>query len=441
MYAYIGGVVEDLVDSSNIGEAFGLHMVDTRGVPHAFKDFVIEASDGSGNALDVNLDVRGNIKTSGQTTLSYLGVGDITTINTDYRFQVSGNSLIDGILSVKALRFIGAESPEGNQDIITPVNISVIGVNVTDTTGNHEAFSNNSIILREKKFTSDSRIDLNNNLWLDSQNSGKTGTQYYTIYIANSTPVSARWARDNVAFMQTQFNHIVEANPSSNSVLVNSIPDTWAAYRRYACERVTLCTLGQITAVWNGFISDPVGARNLEITSYKFSSSYFRNSAGGQDIEWLPGATRFGQDNFAVHIEGSMVDAETGLPNILTINKTFGIYVPFTSWWYAKVSEQSLYDGYNSVVLYQPYETVEPGLDEFSIATIYKQYPSTNPPTDSGWRLALYPRLYQQNRQSTGVGHEQQFTGIWNLDLIMLPENVGVEANLVGKMYISYVQS
>jgi hypothetical protein len=438
VYAQIGGTID------GTSTPYGIHLVDDRAIDSdkKFKEVVVDAQDSFGNFNDVLLRVKGALVTDNYFISNFLGVGDIQTIDTDYKFQVSGNAIISDTLTVKELKFSGTSAPEGSPDIVTPVNISVISSNVSpaaDPTGNHEAFDNNATILRDKKFTSYKRIDLNNDNWLGSRLSGESGTNYYNYFIVADDAVKARWARDNVSYTETQFEGVVSASPTDDSIVVNNVP---AAYRRYSCERIKLCSLGTITAVWNGFISDPgAGTRGLEITKYEFSSPYFRSSSGTSTINWLPGTSRSGDDNFIAHVEGSFVDAGTGIPNIYTIEKTLGIYVPLSTWWYAKFDEDALHTGFKSVVLYQPYENIVSGIDPGPTNNLI--FPVTVQSTgavDSNWRVALYPRLVSQSRSPGAVNYEQLYTGTWDLDLVLLPEKVGTSANLIGRAYISFVQ-
>jgi hypothetical protein len=414
---------------------YGIHLIDSRATfgtdeENRFKEIVLDASDGQDNFRDVSLRIKGDLSTDRYFIANFLGVGDVSTINTDYRFQCNGRALINDTLEVKALRFIGAEAPEGNQDIITPENVTVISSNMSGKDKNNETFLNNATILREKKFTSYDKISLFNKNYLGAQGGVETGLQYYNNYIISTDPIAARWARDNVTYTEEQIVAIETASGSTNgTVVVQNIPDSVPEYRRYSCERVTICSFGEIVMEWKGYVSDPGDDRTLEISKYEFTTNYFRGNGGSYTINWLNGLSRYGDENRIVHVEGSIVNTDTGIPTIYTINKTLGLYIPLTSWWQAKAI--SLTAPYKNFVLYYPWETVQ---DKFNVMSFSEQVSGA----DSDWKLGVYPRLIQQS--SAYLGTDKVYTATWSLDLVILPLNDGLISNLIGKLYINFDQ-
>jgi hypothetical protein len=432
LYAEIGGVVGDETDP------FGIHLIDNRaGVAdeNRFTELALDASDGAGNFRDASFRVRGDLYANSYFQALYMGIGPLTNKNTDYQLVVQGPALVNDTLTVKALRFVGDEAPEGNPDIITPVdNVTVVGANMVGMDENHETFLNNAVILREKKFTSYDKIALSNGGFLGAGGGSETGLQYYTLYIMpTGDPIAARWARDCVTYTEEQIRAIETAAGTTNgTVVVQNIPDAVAEYRRFNCQRVTLCSLGEIVMEWKGFVNDPVPDRTLEVTKYEFSSNYFRGNGGSPVINWINGAGRYGDENRLVHVDGSIINADTGTPTIYTINKTLGIYIPLTSWWSAKVDSTALVANYRSFVVYYPYENVNGNMNVMRFTNQI-----TDLPTDD-WKLALYPRLIQQDSIESGT--DKVYTGTWSLDLIVVPENSGLIANMAGRLYVNYDQ-
>ena len=428
-YVHVGGTVDGTLIP------YGIHLIDSRAAfgmdeENRFKEIVLDASDGQDNFRKVSLRVEGNVITKGNFMADYFGVA-VDSINPDYKLQVNGRAQINDILEVKALRFIGAEAPEGSPDIITPENVTVISSNMSGKDKNNETFLNNATILREKKFTSYDKISLFNKNDLGAQGGVETGLQYYNNYIISTDPIAARWARDNVTYTEEQIVAIETASGSTNgTVVVQNIPDSVPEYRRYSCERVTICSFGEIVMEWKGYVSDPGDDRTLEISKYEFTTNYFRGNGGSYTINWLNGLSRYGDENRIVHVEGSIVNTDTGIPTIYTINKTLGLYIPLTSWWQA-AKAISLTAPYKNFVLYYPWETVQ---DKFNVMSFSEQVSGA----DSDWKLGVYPRLIQQS--SAYLGTDKVYTATWSLDLIVLPLNDGLISNLIGKLYINFDQ-
>jgi len=433
--AFIGGT------PGSADTPFGLHLVDNRNVADTekFKKFVIDFSDGKGNYSDVSLELNGNISTSKYFQSQYLGVGPITEVNTDYQLQVQGRVLINDVLEVKALRFVGAEAPEGNQDIADPSNITVIG-RVADAT-NGEDYQNNQIILREKKFTSTKRIYIDNSSGLDYP--GVTAPQVYydetikAYYAAPSDVIQGRWAFDNVTYLEDQFNDLTASTGSSpNEIVVEDI--SIAKYKKLRCERIRVASLGSLHIEWSGYNYDPIDGIPAAsvINKYYFTSPYFRNRDGGVNIDWYPEGNRYGVDNFIVNVRADFIDTNASAPSIYSIDKAVGLYIPKSMWW-QYTTEISDDNGYKSTALFTPYENVIQDFNSIPFDWQNKQ----NGAEFVSWKVVLYPRLVKQNRVHVGTNLEQIYSGEWSLDLCILPEGTGKMANLIGKTYIGYYQS
>jgi hypothetical protein len=428
--AYIGG------EQGSTANPFGLHVIDNRSVADTskFKTFTFDFSDGRGNYSDVSLVVKGDMSIDRYFQAQYLGVGPIEELNTDYRLQVQGRALINGVLEVEALRFVGAEAPEGNQDIVDPSNISVIGrISVSE---NGEDYQNNQIILREKKFTSTKRIYLDNSSGLGQP--GVTDPQtYYTSGIASyyadpsSDSAPARWAFDNVTYLESQFNEIEVSGTTPDEIIVEDI--SIQKYKKYRCERIRVASLGSLIMEWSGYKYNPSPTHNA-LQRYYFTSPYFRNRDGGINIDWFPEGDRFGDDNFIVKVHADLIDSNAASPSIYSIDKAIGLYIPKSSWWQYASDVDSL--GYKSFALYNPYEKV---IADFNTLSFNKQNASGE--ESASWKLALYPRLIKQRRVSVGTNLDMIYTGEWSLDLCIVSEGIGKVANLIGKAYIGYYQS
>ena len=432
--AYIGGIQGDE------DQPFGLHLIDDRNVPddQKFKTFVIDFSDGRGNYSDVSLQLNGDLSTGRYFQSQYLGVGPIDELNTDYRLQVNGRALINDVLEVKALRFVGAEAPEGSQDIVDPSNISVIGRIADNQTG--EEYQNNQIILREKKFTSTKRVYLNN-MWNLGYSYTTEPQQYYddTIseyYTSPSTAIGARWAFDNVSYTETDFNNIVEAMPgtSPDEIIVEDISSDLMQYQKYRCERVRIASLGSLVIEWTGSTFNPIPDVSC-IQQYYFTSPYFRNRDGGINVDWFPEDDRFGDDNFVVHVRADFVNTEASTPTLYSIDKAVGLYIPKSAWWQYLTPETDS-NGYKSYAIFYPYENIIRGMNTLNFS---RQNPYVE--EVDGWKLALYPRLIKQRRVTVGSNLDKIYTGEWSMDLCIVSEEVGKIANMVGKLELSYFQS
>jgi hypothetical protein len=432
--ANIGGV------QGSTSNPFGLHLIDNRNVADTskFKTFTIDFSDGRGNYSDVSLVVNGDMSIGRYFQTQYLGIGPIEEINTDYRLQVNGRVSITDVLEVKALRFIGAEAPEGSTDILNPSNISIIG-RIADS-ANGEEYQNNQNVLREKKFTSTKRIFLDNSsgLGINAPITDPQGYYTYGIQRYYDTPadnIPTRWAFDTASYLDSQFDEIeASTDTSPNEIVVEDI--TIEKYKKLRCERITVANLGSLMIEWSGYVYDPsttIPTANA-IQQYYFTSPYFRNRDGGVNIDWYPENDRFGDDNFIVKVHADLIDTNATSPSIYSIDKSIGLYIPKSNWWQYATDANT--DGYKSFSIFNPYENV---ISDFNSISFDKQNSAGS--DTANWKLVLYPRLIKQNRVTVGSNLEKIYSGEWSLDLCILSEGVGKVANMVGKAYIGYYQS
>lgn len=418
MYARIGGTVGSTYDP------VGLHLFDRRNTSQRLNTFVVDYTPPVGETGQVTLDVRGDIKASRGIVVPYLGVGDTTVTNADYPLYVEGRGYVGGELSVESLRFIGAEAPSGDTDIVTPVNVVVV-----DSATKQQTFHNNEIILREKNFTVTERIYLNNNGKLGF---GVTGTQDY--YEAMVATTDGFYGHDTLTFTEPEINTLVG---TGNDVYIDQITDV--GLKRYSFAHVNVCTLGTIRTTWIGYAYDPTSVLNGNntIQSYEFESPYFRDRNGGSVISWMPGS-RFGDDNFIVRIQGNLIDTHPDFPSMFTVDGCLAVYIPKDKWWGYGLTPVS---SYRSFTLWYPYENI---INSFNSLNMTQQT-LCGGFIGAAWKVGLYPRLVKQTRlpfdTSAGSNQERMYIGEWDLDVVVYPVSTGRCANMTGKLYISYVQS
>lgn len=425
LYTRVGGTVGSTVDP------VGIHLVDTRPSAESRNStLVVDYTPPTGETGQAVLDVRGDIKASRGMIVPYLGVGNTTTTNVDYPLYVEGRGYVGGELSVESLRFVGAEAPSGDTDIVTPVNVVVVS-------NNSSTSHNNEVILREKKFTVTERVYLNNNnsLGLFGFSGIEPTEEYYTRMHDNLD--ACYFGHDTLTFDESEITTIAG---TGDTVYVDEI--TTENLRRYEFNHINVCTLGTIKITWTGYAYDPspVTIDNMDvIQSYEFESAYFRDRNGGSTINWMPGA-RFGDENFQVRVQGSLIDTHPDFPRMYTVDTSVAIYVPKTKWWGWGIGTEG--SDYRSFVLYYPYECV---LNKFNMVGWTQQTLCGGFTPSSEWEIALYPRLTKQTRlpfdTTAGSNLERMYSGEWDLDLVIYPKVIGRCANLTGKLYISYVQS
>lgn len=424
MYVRIGGTV------GSSSDPVGIHLHDDRSSDNTLSTFVIDYSGGIGSTGQVTLDVKGDVKADRGIIVPYVAAGDTTTIDTDYSLYVEGRGLVNGELSVESLRFVGAEAPSGDTDIVTPVNVVVVDNDQLN-------FHNNEVILRDKKFTVTERVYLNNDNKLGY--AGETGAKEYYEAMTDVTPPIAGWfGHDTLTFTEDEFTALVGS--SENDLYIDDITDE--DKKRYAFKRVNTCTLGTLKVEWTGYAYDPspihINADDV-IQSYTFESPYFRNRDGGSIINWMPGS-RFGDENFIVHVEGNLIDTHPDFPAIYNVEGNLAVYIPKVDW--SGYGPTATNGDYRSFVLWYPYENVT---ENFNYLNVTQQTLCGGYIPVASWKAAVYPRLVKQTRlpfdTSAGSNLERMYNGEWDLNVVIFPEAVGRLANLTGRLYISYVQS
>jgi hypothetical protein len=444
--------VRDSAVSARIGGPltdYGIHLIDNRpttSVAEAdrFTELVIDASDGLGNERTASLRIKGDLVTDRYFSANYLGAGNIPVLDTDYKLQVNGNALISETLSVKAIKFTGTDVPESPLSIVDPSNLTAIGrVLPGGVAGEDFQNKNPGNILRTKEFTSTKRVLLDNEATLGSV---KTDIwEYYLLFIYNgyTTPydpnaVVARWAFDNVGIMEKEFDAIVGTTDSTpNTIDVTAI--TQSQYQRYKCERIRVASLGQLTMVWTGYrpkstVTNTYIPISSVVQSYKFTSNSFRAVDGGATMDWMPGSATTNVNNFVVHVEASAIDTNVSelTTELYTIDQCLHLYIPLSKWSAVCKTDQPN-SAYESVAPFYRWEDRSPKLNivDFSDQTSTSEqilHPGV-------WKVAIYPRLKSQSRDGLGL-----YTGVWDLDVVLLPDGKRELGNLVGKVYISYFQ-
>jgi hypothetical protein len=323
-----------------------------------------------------------------------------------------------------------------------PVNITTVGkINESDA-GNAEYYENNEIILREKKFTATERIYLDNKNKLVEDPLTSNMQEYYEYALEKwyDNPAGdeyGRWAFDTDSYLETQFNEIVaNGDTTENEIVVEDV--TEEKYKKFKCERVRVASLGKLIIEWSGFKYTGSSTPTANpIQTYYFTSEFFRNRDGGINIDWFAEGDRFGDDNLIVRVTADFVDTNPDHPTIYKVDKSLGIYIPKSAWyWYYSDSQDA--NGYRSFSLFYPYEKVT---DTFNILSFDKQTSYEDDFGDPGWKLAIYPRLIKQTRVPVGTNLDKLYRGEWSMDVVLVPERTGRVANLVGKSYISYMQS
>lgn len=434
----LGGSVKE--DSDRLG----IHLIDDRGSsytqdPARVNDtFYFDSSDGRGNYRNVNVSVLGNLSVSNALSVSYLAVGPGATVNTLYALSVAGKMRVDDVLEVKALRFIGQESPEGQSTIDEPGNVSVIS-------NGQEVYNNDPIpnILREKKVTVVETVFLSN--------SGKLGPgligldPYYNAALGVTGNITAKWAHDTLTYTEDQINYLQStSDPGYADDVVDTtlIGSTNTEYTRTAFNRITLASLGILHATWTGWLYDPDGGVTEVLQGYYFDSPYFRNKTKGTTIDWFPGGNRSGAINLLARVRVDLTDNNPTKPNIMTMDEAVGLYLDPSIWWQYGTDYGAIgAGGYRSFALFTPYELA---VDRFNLATL------TNKTQQSGgyeleWKLGVFPRLLKQRRMpfftSSTNNNERLYEGEWSLDLVLFPTREGRCDNMVGKVEISYMSS
>lgn len=453
VYAVLGGSHEDPLNP------YGLKLVDGRNEAIvdptiAFKDIHISARDGSNNSRNVNLVVEGDITSTRYLLPPYIGVNLLSGTSPDptYVMQVNGRTQINDTLEVKAIKFTSSVAPEGTQDIVDPANISVISRDSLALSSSGEDIQNDVVIpgiLREKKFTNSRQVFPNNVVDVSDSGlyamAGTTGVQEYynrniDKYYQNPTiRPNGRWAIDTISYTNEQFNSIVANQTNKNQIIVSDISGSGNdIYKKYLCERIVVANVGKIRIKWDGYKFDPAGTSGDVINTYQFESNYFRtfDSTKNSTVNWMTSGR--GSDNYVIKVEGTLIDTHPSYPQIYTINKSISVYIPKDRWLRYMSGAGLVNDGYRSFVMFYPYELAIQNFNEFGFDKQTDFSSDLNEYSDPGWRLALYPRLSTLTRDAT---LSSTYNGEWELDVVLLPRYIGKVSNLIGKLYISYMQA
>jgi len=431
-YVHFGG------DINGTNVPFGIHLIDRINPidgDNAFNDLVLDYSDGNGNYGNLNLIITGNVRTNRGLIARNLAVGNVTSINSTYAFDCQGRARINDILEVKGIEFIGAEAPETVTEITTPQNVVVVDNNSEET-------QNKDFILRNKDFTITERVYLNNNNNLGTTPNQTDPGDYYDFIKGFTGPPQANWAHDSLTYTESEFDALVESGDpgaTQNEIVVQEL--TTESEKRYSFDRVIVATLGTLNIEWSGYKYDPDNLTTDVIQSYYFESPYFRNRNGGTVINWMPGETRFGDDNLLVRVTCDLVDTNTSAPTIFNLDAPLGVYVPINSWFqYAPNADSST--GYRSFVVFNPYENA---LQNLNITNFIKRTDLCGQFSNQSWKMAMYPRLIRQTRvpfdPEVQSNQDRMYQGQWNIDVVLFPPAIGRCANMVGKLYISFMQS
>lgn len=435
-FARIGGTIGSTTDP------FGIHMVGDS----SFRDVTLDYKDTGGEEGIVNWIVRGDMNISRGFIATYLAAGDITEINTNYALDISGRGRVQGTLEVENLSFIGADAPEGNTDILTPSNVVVID-------RGSGAAHNNENILRNKRFTVTERVYLNNNNKLGYTVPPTSTDERKDYYEAMNAGTDAWFGHDTMTFREDEFDALV--GTSGTEIVVDDLIDP--TYQRLKFNRIIIATIGTLHVEWTGYAYDPERPitdqppvynvdQDAVIQSYYFESPYFRNRDGGSVINWMPGDGRFGDENLIVQVEGDIIDIHATYPNMYRVNTAVALYIPKDSWlgYGATAADYtSLLSDYRTFIEWYPVENVSVNLNavDWTNQTLcgggFQPY--------SEWKLGLYPRLKKQTRlpfdTSAGSNAERMYQGEWDMDLVIYPTAIGRCSNLIGELYVSYMQS
>lgn len=450
--------VRDSAVSARIGGPltdYGIHLIDNRPTTSLvteadrFTEVVIDASDGLGNERTASLRIKGDLVTDRYFSANYLGAGNVNSLDTDYKLQVNGNALISETLSVKAIKFTGTDVPESPLSIVDPSNIASIGRLLPGGVAGEDFQNKNpGNILRTKEFTSTKRVLLDNGTDGLGVSVPATSWEYFIDHIYNgySLPYNpsvsvARWAFDNIGILETEFDAIVGTTDSTpDTVDVTAI--TLSQYLRYRCERIRVASLGNLTMTWTGYRPQS-GAMNSIVPissiaqSYKFTSNYFRNVDGGATMDWMPGSAVTNTDNFIVRIEANIINTDVydTTTEIYRVDQCLHLYIPLSKWTAACKGAQPN-TTYESLAPYYRWEDRSPKLN---VVDFTDQTSTTQQIGDPGvWKAAIYPRLVSQSRATSGAGDNKIYTGVWSLDVVLLPDGKRELGNLIGKTYISY---
>jgi hypothetical protein len=446
-------------------DPLGVHLIDSRfGITlnsgNSPDTIVFDYSNGSGEYGTLNLRVRGNLRATEGIVAANVSAGEtLTEPNTDYSLFVSGDSRINGTLTVEQIKYTGSAAAEDDGIITTPPNVNVI------EREQQFVIPPQGDILRTKKFSLSTKALLNNKGSFDLNLCGAEIAPYEvnTGSVFQSTPPSisevevvsdsARFAHDNLTYTQEAFaGHYTETATTEliasqfTSASFEQIPELF----RRNFDRITIATLGTLRATYVGFVQGTdYGISNQSRTdrypgnivqNYEFESRYFRNKSGGSIINWLPSSggvtsARFGDENLLAKVEADIIGTNPDRPDIYHLDKPIAIFLPLTSWERYCIRYPDTANSY-TYSLYYPVEYV---IQNFTKLDFEKQTSfSTEGDT---WYLGLYPELNNITSVAfSDSNSDRLYRAEWDLNLVVYSEEIGKCSNLIGNINVSYMQ-
>jgi len=439
----------------------GWHLIDNRpGVTidgtSSLNTIVVDYSNGRGTYGNVLLNVKGDIVADNSILTKHLSVGTtLSEADTDYSIYVEGDSIFKGTITVDNLKFSGAQSASGSE-ITTPADIIVY------QTGLEYIIPPVGNILRTKKLSHTNKTILNNKGALGGVLLDPTGTPSTPPQIWAPSENSALFAHDTLSYANNQFIGTSNQIVTTTDISKKNDPKLW---RRYT-DCILLANLGTLRVQWVGYVVQDISgtdfsisndvayrtAPNSVIQSYEFESPYFRNRSGGSIINWMPGR-RFGDENLIAHIQLDLVGTYPGqfcgsigqifVPDIYSTNAPVSIYVPMDSWERFCINEQTI-SSTTAAYSYLLYYKHEKAINNFTRVTLERKTDGTNSPYNpvfETWYVGIMPRINNQKRVNyENSNTDKLFIGEWDLDLVMYPEAIGRCSNMIGQMYVSYMQ-
>lgn len=442
-------------------DPLGFHLIDSRfGITLNAGDspdtLVFDYSNGSGEYGTLNVRVRGNLRTTQGIVAANLSAGStLTEPNTDYSLFVSGDSRINGTLTVEQIKYTGSEAAEDDGIITTPPNVNVI------QREQQFVIPPQGDILRTKKFSLSTKALLNNKGSVMNLCGAVFEVDSGDVY--QSTPPSisevsvvndsARFAHDNLTYTQEAFAGEYTGTASTELIasqftsgLYNQIPELF----RRNFDRITIATLGTLRATYVGFVQGTdYGISNLDRTarfpgsivqSYEFESRYFRNKSGGSVINWLPstgGATssRFNDENLIAKVEADIIGTNPDRPEIYHLDKPIAIFLPISSWERYCIRYPDTANSY-TYAMYYPVERI---IQNFTKLDFEQQTSFST--SDDTWYLGLYPELNNITSVAFADSNSDRlYRAEWDLNLVVYSETVGKCSNLIGNINVSYMQ-
>jgi len=424
--AYIGG------DLNSISSPFGLHIVDKiNGILDTddnYRSFTVDFSDTVGNYGNVDFHIRGDLDVSRHTKSLTLTSGN-AEVDPDLALNVGGTARVNGTIYVEGIEYIGDKYADSNSINFTPVNVELVNNN---TISGLDKNQNNTIITRTKKFTLNTKVNLDNKnkLGLVGQEfETSEGAEQYYEAMHNNIDTGGYFGYDTMTYTEDEIKIITgkDGREDNRTINVESVED--AIYQRLRFNRVNVATLGTLNIEWSGnTVRDASGGNEFDsksvIRDYYLESVFFPS----ENLKW--GADDHG--NYLVNIQGSIVDNRMSETNIYTIDKSICLFISPRSWVQAGVNNVGN-DRFESYVLYHPAENL---IEDFNSASFTKQTPYSDEAED--WRVAVYPRFKEVSTVYNPSDGTQIYRGKWDVDIVLFPNNLGRVHNLFGELKFSY---